>query len=117
MATELWAVMLVLCGTLVSSFTPILLKKALQRNFFPLRSFIFNKYLVWAVVVFGIGLTTYIIALRNGDLSVIYPLTSLSYVWVSLYSVKFLGEKMSKFKWIGVMLIIVGVVLIGSEAF
>ena len=117
MATESWAIVLVLLGSLVSSFTPILLKKALQKKFFPLINFIINKYLLGAIFAFGIGILAYIIALRNGELSVIYPLTSLSYVWVSLYSVRFLGEKMSKFKWVGIALIVVGVVLIGSEGF
>ena len=117
MPAEMLAIIVVVIASLISSFSPVLLKKALQRKFFPLKNIFVNKYLFGAVAVFGVGTIGYIIALMNADLSVIYPLTSLSYVWVSLYSVKFLGEKMSKFKWVGIALIVAGVVLIGSEGF
>jgi uncharacterized membrane protein len=55
----------------------------------------------------------FIPALKGGDLSVLYPFVALAYIWVSLLSVKFLGEKMNKFKWLGIALIIIGVSFIG----
>jgi len=55
----------------------------------------------------------FIPALRGGDLSVLYPFVSLSYIWVMLLSIKMLGEKMTKLKWLGILLIISGVSLIG----
>ena len=42
-----------------------------------------------------------------------FPLVSLSYVWVTLVSMKFLGEEMNIAKLVGISSIIVGVVLIG----
>ena len=41
---------------------------------------------------------------------------ALVYVWVSLLSMFFLKEKMNKTKWLGVILIILGVTLIGLGA-
>ena len=113
MATPLWAMALVIFGSLISSFSPILLKKASKKKLLNLRSLITNYELFGAIALFGLGVIIYIIALKASDLSILFPLTSLSYVWVSLYSVKFLGEKMSKFKWVGIFLIIVGVTFIG----
>ncbi|MBS3115378.1 EamA family transporter [Candidatus Woesearchaeota archaeon] len=53
-----------------------------------------------------------IIALKGSELSVLYPIASLNYVWVSFLSIKFLKEKMNKYKWAGIALIIIGVSII-----
>ena len=65
------------------------------------------------VALYGVGTVLFIPALRGGDLSVLYPFVSLNYIWVSLLSVRFLGEKMNRLKWLGVALIILGVSFIG----
>ena len=54
-----------------------------------------------------------VIALRGGDLSVLYPLIALSYVWVSILSQFILHDNMNFLKWAGVVSIIVGVSFIG----
>ena len=113
MATQLWAVLLVIAGDLVGSFGPILLKKASSRISFNLRSIIFNKYLIGGIFFYSIGTILFIPALRGGDLSVLYPFVALSYVWVSFLSMWFLKEKMNKLKWTGIALILAGVSLIG----
>lgn len=116
MTTRLWSILLVIIGTLVASFAPILLKKASERRIFHLKSLTTNYPLFGSIFLFGLGMIIFVIALRDGDLSVLYPLSSLGFVWVSVYSTKFLGEKMNKFKWIGIILIIIGVSLIGIRS-
>src|SRR3989338_429122 len=113
MATQLWAILLVIFATLVGAFGPILLKKASAKRLSRLSSLITNYHLFGGVALYAIGTLLFIPALKGGDLSVLYPFVALAYVWVSLLSVKFLGEKMNKFKWIGIALIIIGVSLIG----
>ena len=51
--------------------------------------------------------------LKNNHLSVVYPFVSLTYIFVELLSMKFLGEKMNMYKWAGIVLIVVGVSFIG----
>ena len=63
--------------------------------------------------LYELATIVFIPALRGGELSVLYPFISLSYVWVSLLSIKILKEKMNSFKWMGVALIIIGVSFIG----
>ncbi|MBL7054387.1 EamA family transporter [Candidatus Woesearchaeota archaeon] len=113
MATQFWAIGLVILATLVGAFGPILLKKASARKLSKFSSLVKNHYLFFGVLLYGLGTLLFIPALKGGDLSILYPFVSLSYVWVSLLSVKFLGEKMNKYKWLGVLLIIVGVSFIG----
>ena len=62
---------------------------------------------------YGLASLIYVFALRFGDLSSLYPVAGLSYIWVSLLSVKFLNEKMNGYKWVGIFLILLGVVFIG----
>ena len=63
--------------------------------------------------MYALGTVLFIPALKGGDLSILYPFVALTYIWVSLLSVKFLGEKMNFMKWMGISLIIVGVSFIG----
>jgi len=114
MATEIWAMGLVIFATLIGAFGPILLKKASAKQLSKISSLATNYHLFGGVALYAIGTLLFIPALKGGDLSVLYPLVSVSYIWVSLLSVKFLGEKMNKFKWLGIALIIIGVSLIGA---
>jgi len=113
MATQLWAIGLVILATLVGAFGPILLKKASEEKLSKISSLIRNYPLMGGVSLYAIGTVLFIPALKGGDLSVLYPFVSLVYVWVSLLSVRFLGEDMNKLKWIGIILIIAGVSFIG----
>ncbi|MBI2656863.1 EamA family transporter [Candidatus Woesearchaeota archaeon] len=113
MATQLWAMGLVVLGTLVGAFGPILLKKASAKSLSKLSSLATNYHLFGGVALYAIGTIIFIPALKGGDLSVLYPFVALSYIWVSLLSIKYLGEKMNKYKWVGIALIIIGVSFIG----
>ncbi len=72
-----------------------------------------NYHLFGGVSLYALGTVLFIPALKGGDLSILYPFVALTYIWVSLLSVKFLGEKMNFMKWMGISLIIVGVSFIG----
>lgn len=113
MPTQLWAIGLVFSATLIGAFGPILLKKASSRRLSNLKSLSTNYHLFGGVALYAIGTLLFIPSLKGGDLSVLYPFVSLSYIWVSLLSVKFLDEKMNKLKWAGIALIIIGVSFIG----
>ena len=113
MATQLWAIGIVILATIIGAFGPILLKKASAKKLSSISSLATNYHLFGGVALYAIGTILFIPALKGGDLSVLYPFVALVYIWVSLLSVKFLGEKMNKFKWIGIALIIMGVTFIG----
>lgn len=113
MATQLWAIGLVISATLIGAFGPILLKKASAKKLSTIKSLFTNYHLFGGVALYAVGTLLFIPALKGGDLSVLYPFVALAYVWVSLLSVKFLGEKMNRLKWAGIALIIIGVTFIG----
>jgi len=113
MKTELWAIGLVLFANIIGSFGAIFLKKASGKLSFKIKSIIKNKYLIYGVIMYGLSTIFFIPALKGGELSVLYPFVATVYIWVSLLSVKMLNEKMNKFKWLGILLVIIGVVFIG----
>ena len=116
MNTELWAIGLVALAAVLGSFGPLFLKKASDNLSFNLRSILRNKNLLIGILFYGISTIFFIIALKGGELSVLYPIVSITYVCVCFLSKKYLNENMNPMKWIGVSLIILGVTFIGLGA-
>jgi multidrug transporter EmrE-like cation transporter len=54
-----------------------------------------------------------ILALKDGELSLLYPIIALTYVWVNLLSMYFFHEPMNLWKAGGIALVIGGVALMG----
>ncbi len=113
MKTQLWAILLVLLANLIGSFGPIYLKKASAGFKLNLTGLLNNYNLFAGLFFYGIGTVLFVGALKGGELSVLYPLVSTVYIWVSLLSIKMLGEKMNAYKWLGIFIIVLGVSFIG----
>ncbi len=56
-----------------------------------------------------------IFALKHGELSVLYPIYAMNFIWVAIMSPVFfpLRDSMNPLKWAGVAAVVFGVVLIG----
>lgn len=70
--------------------------------------------LVAGYSLYGISTALLILALRDGELSLLYPVISLTYVWVTLLSIVVFKESVNFFKLCGVAIICVGVTLLGT---
>ena len=113
MATELWAIGLVVLAVVVGSFGPIFLKRSSKT--FSLNPFemIKNYNLILGISFYAFGTVCFIPALKGGELSVLYPLIGLNYIFVAFYSRWMLKEKINFYKWAGMLAILIGVSLIG----
>ena len=111
MEIEIWVVGLVILATIIASIGSLYLKKASKHFKFSFNG-IFNFEFMFGIFMYLLATLIFIAALRKGNLNVLYPITSLSYIWVSLLSIKFLKEKMNLFKFSGIFLIILGVIII-----
>jgi drug/metabolite transporter (DMT)-like permease len=69
---------------------------------------LFSGYALYGM--FTIGL---VYALRHGELSLLYPVIAVSYVWVTIISLVFFKEKMNVLEGSGVLLIVAGVAVMG----
>ncbi len=106
-------IILVLVSTLFAAVGALLLKKSSAKFSFNIKRIIKNRYLLIGIIVYFASSLFFIPALKFGDLSLLYPFASLGYIWTALLSIRFLREKMNNFKWIAILLIIVGVSFIG----
>ena len=114
MTTYWWAIGLALLASFIASIGPIFLKKGINNDFsFKPKKIIKNKNIIIGASFYLVANALFIPALKWGDLSVIYPFGATIYVWVALFSVKFLKEKMNLTKWIAIATIILGISLVG----
>ena len=75
-----------------------------------------TNYPLWAgLACYGVSTILLILALRDGELSLLYPVISLTYVWVVALSVVAFHEALNVWKVVGVGLICTGVALLGME--
>ena len=115
MKTKKWAIVLVAFTTLLNAVAQICFKLGVE-NFSELTflSVITNYVLIGGFVLYGASAVILIYALRNGELSILYPVLALTFIWVSLLSNYFMPEDVMNYqKWLGVLLIFLGVSSIG----
>ncbi len=72
-----------------------------------------NFPLIAGYALYGINTLLLVLALRDGELSTLYPIIALTYVWVILISYSVLGEKSNAYKNVGIGLIVAGVAVLG----
>jgi multidrug transporter EmrE-like cation transporter len=113
MKTPLWSIILVFLASLVSSYGAVMLKKVSAHIRKCIKNPVRHPQLIIALFFYGIGTILFVIALKFGQLSVLYPLVATTYIWISILSIKMLNEKMNFYKWSGIAVIILGVSLIG----
>jgi len=105
-------ILVVIFATFIGAFGSLFLKKGSSSVQFKSIAKLFDKNLMLGIGLFVLSSIFYIGAMKYGELSLLYPITSLSYIWISFLSVRFLGERMNRYKWLGIAFIILGVVLI-----
>ena len=113
MGISLLTIGLVTLASIIGSFGAIHLKKGSGSFSFNPLKIIKNYQLVIGTICYGLATILYMIALKNEELSVVYPLVSMTYIFISFLSIKMLNEKMRVWRWLGVFIIICGIILIG----
>ncbi|MBD3309791.1 EamA family transporter [Candidatus Woesearchaeota archaeon] len=117
MKTSILSIILMVLCTAFTSAGQILWKLGVQQMTDPVSiwSVLTNLPLISGFVSYGLGAVLLILALRGGELSVLYPIVATSYVWVAMLSTIFIGESMNPWKWTGIFVIIAGVVLVTTH--
>jgi len=113
MKTKPIAIFLIIFSTLITASGQFFLKKGADNLQYEIMKIVSNYLLIIGLVLYAIGAVILIFALKNGELSVLYPIYSTSFVWVILISYFFLNEIINIWKIAGIILIIGGVSFIG----
>jgi undecaprenyl phosphate-alpha-L-ara4N flippase subunit ArnE len=101
-------VLMIFC-TILTTLGQFFLKNGLSSSLFSL-----NSNFIFGVILYFFAIFIFLFALKHGELSFIFPLVSLSYIWVTLVSFFYFNEHISLYKFLGVGLIVFGVSLLGK---
>jgi multidrug transporter EmrE-like cation transporter len=74
-----------------------------------------NPYLFAGYSLYGISAVLLILALRHGELSILYPVIALTYVWVAILSVVVFQEQMPPLRIAGIATVVLGVAILGRS--
>ena len=114
MRTQPTAVVMVMVSTLIISIAQLMFKYASFSLSLDIAALITNHYLITGILLYAVAAVLLIVALKRGELSVLYPLIATSYIWVSLMSPMFFpADSMNAVKWAGIAFIIAGITFVG----
>jgi drug/metabolite transporter (DMT)-like permease len=116
MTTPLSSVAWVMVGSVVGSLGAAGLKAGAQRLEFHLRGLITNWELIGGGLGYALSTVFFVQGLRNGELSVLYPMVSVGYIWSMLWSKIFFKEPITKLKIGALAVILCGVGLLLLDA-
>ena len=106
---------LVFCCTLLGAAAQMLMKIGLGHPAQTgLMGYITSLQLLGGYCLYGLNTVLLVFALRDGELSILYPIIALTYVWVTILSVAFFHETMNMFKLAGVAVVVAGVAVMGK---
>lgn len=72
-----------------------------------------NPYVFGGYSLYGLFTVSLTLALRDGELSILYPVISLTYVWVTILSSIIFHETITVTKILGISIIVAGVAVLG----
>ncbi len=113
MTTPLSSMLLVLAASFVGSFGAVTLKHGANRLGPGMLQVFLSWRIVLGVALFLLSSVFYLMGLKHGNLTVLYPLVSLGYIWTLFWSRLFFREPFNRSKIFGLLLILVGALLIG----
>jgi drug/metabolite transporter (DMT)-like permease len=65
------------------------------------------------VAVYLVSWYFFVLGIRHGELSVLYPMVSLGYIWTLVWARLFFKEAFTRQKFVGLALILLGVFFVG----
>lgn len=71
-----------------------------------------SPFVFLGLALYGVGTVLWLFALKQMDLSLAYPFVGVSFIFVLLFSLLFLGESFQWNRFIGSLVIIVGIVIL-----
>lgn len=114
-------IVLILITVVMASFGQVFMKKGLidsggielneilSKKLF---STIFQPYVFTGIVLYLITTLLWFVVLSKAELSLVYPLIALGYVATAFLARTYFNESITTMRWLGIILIIVGAVVI-----
>jgi multidrug transporter EmrE-like cation transporter len=111
------SVLLVFLCTIIGAAAQVLLKIARRASFqHQPDEMLMNPWLFLRERLVRLSTVLLVLALRKGQLSLLYPVISLTYVWVSILSLLIFKEAMNVYKALGLAIVVAGVAILGRDS-
>ena len=110
-------IIIMIVATLIGSLGSIFLKLGaahftIRFTFKNLIHLFRNWRLILGIFLYALSTIPFIYLLRSVELSVLYPLTALGYIFVIFFSRLILKEHITSYKIVGILFIILGVIFV-----
>ncbi len=112
MTTPVASMLLVFLASFLGSFGAVFLKSGAEKLHREIKTLILNWRLALGVGFYLFSSFFFVLGIRRGELTVLYPMVSLGYVWTLLWSRIFFKESMTRNKFLGIGLVLAGIVLL-----
>jgi multidrug transporter EmrE-like cation transporter len=112
MSVKLSLIALTLASAFLGAIGQVFMKLSAATVTTDVWTWLLNWKLWAAITCYGLATILFVWALRQGNLSVLYPVVASSYIWVTLFSIFYLGEPFLWYQWVGILAIIAGIVII-----
>lgn len=113
MTTPLSSMLLVMLASFIGSFGAVFLKSGATKLKRDWRTLAYNWRLGAGVGAFLVSSVFFVMGVRHGELTVLYPMGSLGYIWTLLWSRVFFGEPFTRNKVLGLGMILAGITCLG----
>lgn len=118
--TRAQSIALVFCCTILGAAAQILMKAGAGNVAHPgvggvVAAMFTNVPLLAGYCLYGLSTLLLVLALRDGELSLLYPVIALTYVWVTLLSLLIFRETINAPKLAGITIIVIGVTVLGRS--
>jgi len=107
------SILLVMLASFIGSFGAVFLKSGavkIHRNW---RTLAYNWRLAAGVGAFLLSSVFFVMGVRHGELTILYPMNSLGYLWTLVWARIFFGEPLTRSKFFGLGMILIGVAFLG----
>ena len=110
MATKTSAILIVIFSSVIASFGQIFFKFAADFT----GPLYLNYFIIVGLFLYGIGGVMFLFALKDGELSVLYPILATSYIWATLLAIYLFNDVLNIAKIVAIILVMLGVGFIGK---
>lgn len=101
----------ILFGTFISAISQVLLKKAALKTYpSKIREYL-NPLVITAYLIFVVATLCSVFAYRGVPLSLGPVLESTSYIYITIFGMKFFHEKLNRMKFLALIMIIAGIIV------
>lgn len=116
-------IILLLISVILGAFGQFSMKKGLKNKPIELNelvstkifSTLFEPNVFLGALLYVVATLIWFVVLSNAELSFAYPLIALGYIITSVLAYFFLSENITVLRWLGIILIVIGAILIGRS--